>query len=284
LNDDSQESRFQKLVGRLAQFNGLCDFLQESEDGFDPMGSVLYLDILRGTGGSVPSFVGWCQDGLQRMTKDDWRADLTGNKGCCAICIELSRQEHAPNLANSFADAVQDNARSVIQGNEIPPAWIANTWSTVIDCIDESTGTRKVLRERLVDTAVSADGEIHDKFFDMYGSEIADSSILAAHDRVLSHFFTPLVSEKHERGLAWLAEFAQEHPDFTGKVEAEHTAQDFTNRLQGLVDNPTEDEAQVTIGSIAAHFGIEPMPKAEESDASEADAEEQAADAKEAES
>ena len=74
----------------------------------------------------------------------------------------------------------------------------------------------------------------------MYGGEIADSSILSAHDRVLSHFFTPLVREKHQRGLAWLDEFAQENPSFIRSVDAEHTAQDFTNRLQGLVDNPIE--------------------------------------------
>jgi hypothetical protein len=283
LNDESQTLRFQNLVGELSQSNGLCDFLQGSEDEFEPEVSMLYLDILRGAEGSVPDFVEWCRDGVQRMSKEDWKADLTGNNANCAVCIELSRQKQPPHLTNNFTDALQSHARSVIQGNDIPADWIVDAWSTVIDCIEESSGTRKVLRERLVDTAISADGKINDRFFDMYGVEIADSSILAAHDRVLSHLFTPLVGETHERGLAWLAEFAQENPDFIEEVEAEHTAQDFTNRLQGLVDDPAEHETQVTIESIAAHFGIEPTPKAEEYDDSESNEEGQAAETREEE-
>jgi len=97
----------------------------------------------------------------------------------------------------------------------------------------------------------------------MYGPEIEDTAILAAHDHVLSRFFTSLVTEDHERGLAWLDEFSNANPRFLGTVKAEHTAQDFTSRLQGLVDNAEEDVSPI-IESIARHFGIETTPQHEE--------------------
>ena len=269
LNDDTNKLRFQTLVGTLSKTNGMCDFLQQSESGFEPKKSALYLDILRGAKGSVPDFMEWCREGLERMSKEDWTADLTGNRANCAVCIELSKQERPPSLTNNFTDALQYHAQSVIQGDDIPAKWIVEAWSTIVDCVDESSGTRKVLREHLVDSVVSAKGQINDIFFDMYGDEIEDPSILAAHDHVLSRFFTPIVSERHQQGLVWLKKFATKNPQFIGKVKAEHTAQDFTNRLQGLVDNPTEDEAQATVEEIAANFGIERTPQSEETEGGE---------------
>ena len=283
LNDETSTSRFQNLVGELSKSQDYTKNLVESEEGFDPLSSLLYLDILRGAKGEVPEFVVWCQEGLQRMTKDEWLADFSGNNANCAVCIELTKQQSAPVLANNFSDALQEHGQSVIEGKDIPTKWIAETWSMVVDCIEESSGTRKVLREHLVDTVVTAKGEIDGKFFDMYGPEIEDTAILAAHDHVLSRFFTPLVTENHERGLAWLDEFANANPEFLGTVEAEHTAQDFTGRLQGLVDN-NEEDVSPTITSIAGHFGIEPSPVPDEpEDPDESDEGQPAAESEETE-
>jgi hypothetical protein len=265
LNDDASKLRFQMLVGKLAKTNELCGAIQASDNGFSRSDSLLYLEILRGVQDTTPEFAEWCRAGLRRLSEEDWKADLSENHACCALCIELSKLGFPTRLRNSFSDALQDHANSVVSGTDLPPEWIQKAWPTVLDCIEES-GTRKVLRERLVETAVAADGNLSDEFFEMYGSEIAEPTALAANDRVLSHFFSVLVKEKHIRGLAWLDEFASEHPGFIGTVKAEHTAQEFTNRLQTFVDEPEDHEATVTIESIAAHFGIVPTPGSDESD------------------
>lgn len=264
LNEKDKIARFQNLAGTLAKSNGLCECLQDA--GFSPDSSLLYLDMIRGANGAIPNFIEWLRDGLQRMSKDEWLADLTGNNANCAVCIELSQQGHAPELTINFADALRDHAEGIIQGKDIPTPWIAKEWPVVVGCIDDASGTRKVLREHLIDIASSAKGAISDDFFEMYGSEIDDSPILAAHAHVLSRFFTPLISENHERGLLWLEGFAERNPNFIGDVEAEHTSQDFTKRLQEFVNEPKEDEGQATIVAIAAHFGIRPTPQPEESE------------------
>ncbi|WP_417737037.1 P-loop NTPase fold protein [Rosistilla oblonga] len=264
LNEKGTITRFQNLVGTLAKANGLCECLQDA--GFGPEASLLYLDTIRGAKGAIPEFVKWLRDGLQGMGKDEWLADLVGNNANCAVCIELSQQGNAPELTISFADALRDHAEAIVKGKDIPTAWIAKKWSVVVGCIDDASGTRKVLREHLIDIASSAKGAISDEFFDMYGSEIDDSRILAAQAHVLSRFFTPLISENHERGLSWIEGFAKRNPNFIAEVEAEHTAQDFTIRLQEFVDGPSENEGHETIASIAAHFGIRPTPKREETE------------------
>lgn len=263
LIDDSNKVRFQKLVGKLAVDHGLCEWISDSENGFNRSDASLYLYIVRGAQGRVPDFLIWCRERLRRLTEEEWIADLTGQNSCCALCIELSRQGHPPSLASGFTDALQDHANSVVKGEGLPADWIRKSWSTLLNCIEEES-TRKVLRDRLIETAVAADGQLSDEFFDMYGTEIAESSALAAIDKILTHFFTSLVRERHIRGLAWLDKFSSDYPDFLGIVRAEHTVKDFTDRLQELVDEPSDDETQVSIDSIAAHFGIERRPEPEE--------------------
>lgn len=265
LNDDSDKLRFQRLVGGLP---GLCEAIQGSDNGFLQQEASLYLNIVRGANGQAPNFVSWCLEGLRRLTEGDWKADFAGNKACLAMCLDLSDAGDRPLLANSFADALQDHAKVLLTGKELPPEWIRKKWATILDCV-EAESTRKVLRERVIDSAANADGAISDEFFVMYGEEISDASSLAANDRVLSHFFTALVREKNVAGLGWLDEFASRHPSFLDTVNAEHTIKEFTDRLQEHVDNRTEEDSHETIASIAAHFGIEPTPPPEEPEDSE---------------
>jgi len=260
LNDDNDKLRFQRLVGGLP---GLCEEIQGSDDGFLQKEASLYLSIVRGANGQASNFVSWCLEGLRRLTEDDWKADFAGNCACLAMCIDLSDAGDNPLLANSFADALQDHARSAIEGKELPPEWIRKKWATILDCIEEES-TRKVLRERVIESTANADGVLSNEFFEMYGNEISDASSLAINDRVLSHFFTALVREKHVTGLRWLDEFASRHPGFLDSVSAEHTINEFTDRLQEHVANPTEDETHTTIASIAGHFDIKPLPQPEE--------------------
>ena len=261
LNESGTTTRFQALVGKLARSKNLTERFVASD--FDPSSALLYLDILRGAKGAVPNFVEWVREGLRSMTKDQWDSDLSSSQTNCSLCIELSKQGSSADLANNFADSLHDHAKEVIKGENTPKQWKVREWARVIGSVDESSGTRKVLREHLVDVAVSASGEISEDFFGMYGNEIEDIPVLAAHPHILSRFFTPLISEAHEPGLTWLVAFAKKHPGFISKVEAEHTAQDFAARLQGLIDNPSEEESQAEIDSIAASFGIVPTPEPE---------------------
>ncbi|WP_194242838.1 P-loop NTPase fold protein [Gimesia benthica] len=268
LNDESDNNRFRNILKILVSNEDFCELIINSGAGFDTKDVFLYLDIVIEASNEVPVFVNWCRQGLREMSEEAWKTDFRNEYACCSLVITLFERGVAPSLSNNFSDAIQDHVSLIINGDKLPPEWMQNKWTDILECLEE-TGTRKVLRDRIIRIAIQADGEICDEFFTMYGEEINDAEALASTDQVLSFLFTPIIKKKKkDKGLTWLEHFAAQNNDFLKKVSAEYEVQDFTNRLQDYVDESDESGVRDTITSIASYFGIERNPDLKNSDKS----------------
>jgi hypothetical protein len=122
-----------------------------------------------------------------------------------------------------------------------------------------STGTRKVLRERIIEVAADQDGDVPAAYFELYGEEMADAGALLANQRIVSHFFSRVAHKRNVVGLKWMKEFLTANSGFLKKVPAEHTVQDFEKRIEEYITDRQADDAQVLIDEIAEMLGIHPV-------------------------
>ena len=265
LNTPEDDTGLSSLLGQLAIETDLCQSIQNREEAFVPEEAELYISIMEGAKEELPDFAKWCREGLEHMAKPLWAADLSGTFVCLRLPVNLSQHDNRPELPTAFSDALQDHASSLLAGNHVPPDDLADEWGTILDCMRDE-GTRKVFRERLVDAAISQDGKLHGGFFEVYGDEIADPQTLVDNGQVVSHLFSAIIRERNVPGLRWLVGFIKENDGFLEKVQAEHTVQEFENRLRDCVTEPAEDEAQQFIDELADRLNVEPVNTAEETE------------------
>lgn len=256
LNGSSDEDRFSILVGRLARTTTLCRSIQEAEGGFSTDELDLYLSIIEGVKEEVASFADWCRVGLEQLSTNEWVSLLSGEFTCCRLVLELADQGRRPDMRTGFADALVIHAKSVMSGLNPPPLPLQEKWCTLLDCLSEGA-TRKELQIRLIDAAALQDGTINAHFFEMYGKELNDADILAAHSQIVSHLFSPMLRERNVAGLRWLDTILDDHMELFDKISDETTVEALASRVRDCLTTPLDDDAQSVIEEIAKKVGVE---------------------------
>lgn len=254
LASENDDRPFDQLIARLADEHGLCEDIQATEKGFATDDAILYWTIVRAASKDNVAFFNWCKAGLEGLSKDAWLSDLNDTNECVWLACMLSDKGVRVKLTTHFSDALEDHAEQVIKGNGVPEDAVLKRWPDVLSLLDDST--RRALQARLLNVAVSADGQLQGPFLGMYGGEFSSPSVLASNGRSVVGLFSPIVRERSLAGLKWLVEFFKNHEDFLSKVSANDNVGEFRTRLQDCVNNPTDDDAQPIIAELAGALGI----------------------------
>lgn len=252
--NDEHKKRFAQLVGWLVTTSDLTERLMAETFATDK--AELYLAILQ-TCDSKSHFCGWCMTGTEALSTQHWLEDFKAKYAVSQLALVLENKGLTVRLGTSFADAVASVSRDIGQGRHFPPENIRDSWRELLDSISEAS-TRRVLADKIVDTAVGLDGKIKHEFFDLFHNDMANPEALRSNGKVVSHLFSPLVRDRHTTGLKWLQDFLSEHPGFFDGIRADYTIQDLETRLKEAINNPKGDEAEGLLLSIAEHLGITP--------------------------
>lgn len=254
LNDESKPDRFTCVIETLVSASDFMDRLKSEPFATDKAG--LYLAVVQKCG-NASEFCGWCRTGIEGLSSKHWVADFTAKYVVSQLTLALDSHKLKVRLSTAFADAVANVCRDIAQGRHIPPDSVRDSWHALLDAISE-TGTRKVLTDKIVDTAVGLDGKIRPEFFALFHADLTDANALMSNERIVSHLLSPLVRERNEAGLKWLQEFLSNNSQFFDGIRTEYTIRDLEIRIRECVNNPKGDESDGLLLNIAERLGITP--------------------------
>jgi KAP family P-loop domain len=255
LGDNQNVDRFNKLIIKLCDRTSLIEDVQNAEQGFKYEDSALYLAICRAP--SSGSFREWCRDGLEGLSAVTWRAELENEGDALRLMLALGSEGVSVTLKQPYQDALVDHAKGVLSGTLNPSDDLVKQNLSIFAGLGTASA-RTVLRRRILDAAIDRDGKCADRFFEMYGQEIGEGGTLSGTSDTVDKLFSPLLRERAVGGLHWLSGLLATNPNFLTTYTDAASVQDFTERLQGELQKPTDegDQAQLLINNIAKTLGI----------------------------
>jgi hypothetical protein len=256
LVDSEHPERFSQLVCSLSNESDLVSHLQSQPFSIDKV--ELYRAASQGSAEKSPEFGRWCRRGISEQPTDTWKFDFQGGFLLTRFALEQIEKNEPIPLGTAFEDSVVDYAKEVANGSQMPPDDIVRRWDQLLDSISE-IATRKVLTDRIVDTAVESNGKVSEGFIALFRKDLTNVDALVSNERIVSHLFSPIVRERNVPGLKWLQEFLVENSSFLDRVSSEHTIQEFENRLRECIHNQQGGEADGLIRSIAQLLNITPQ-------------------------
>lgn len=256
LVEDEGVDRFDKLISHLCNKTSLVEHVQTAEGGFKHEDAGLYLAICRAP--SSVSFQEWCRDGLETLNATTWKAELENEGDVLDLMLALADVGISSTLKQPYQDALVEHAKGVLAGSVNPSDDLISRRSIVLAAL-ETGSAKKILSRRLLQAAMDRDGKCADRFFEMYGEEIADHETLAGSDNIVAELFSPLVRERAIGGVRWLERLLSNNPNLLDKYTDTASVQDFRERIQvDLAKSADEgDEVHVLITKIANTLGIE---------------------------
>ncbi len=253
------EQTYLNTVQSLIQETELLGHLQ-SED-FSPEQSELYLDILRSDGRRDSAFKSWCIQGLKSINQETWQAALARNGKLIELLTEFHPAKDKLRLSLSYLDALEWHGKEVIKGSASIDT-SAMKWEQLPTFLEPDY--RKTLRQRLLDAAKEAEGEIPGSFFDLYGREIQDSDILRSDTGVVLNLFAPIIRKRNAHGLQWLVRLLSKSPDFLQDYQPQHAVKVFGDRVLDRLKDEQDAEARTQLEKIAKILSLQPKPGQEE--------------------
>lgn len=255
LGSQNKPERFAELIKHLARSTDLGKSIREKDGGFDADASHLYYLIVDAEGDKNTKFSEWCRMGLQSLDTDTWMLDFSGRFETVGLLTHLCEHGMNVELSTSYQDALEQHAKSVLDGKHAPSSELGANWSEVVEAL-RVPGLRKVLKDRLIEAAAQRHGRIPAIFFKMYGTEIADSGALLANGHVVSNLFSRLVGERNVQGIQWLIKLFQSDGELLKKFSVAHAVDEFERRIRESATE-SEDDAQPLIQQLAETLGFD---------------------------
>ncbi len=257
LNTEESPNGFIDLLGAVIKTNGICGNIQNLEEGFDHKEAELYLTIAKAVPNGNDDFLKWCKEGIEQLGTNEWEEVFSTDFACVRLVLHLVDHNATPRLATNLQDALESHTKHLVHGKHVPNDSIAVRWNELLGCI-ATQGTRRVLREQILEVAISIDGAIDPAYFTLYGHEISDLEVFYGNPRVVPNFFSPMLQQRNVIVLGWLRDFLKTNDEFLGAIVEEHV-QNFDDRLREVTSDPKEDEAQPIIDDIASMRNIKPV-------------------------
>lgn len=242
------ESTYDKLFGKLVKDSDLVVMITSIE--FKITDACLYATIIENGGAQIDDFTKWCVLNLQQIEIGTWKTELGREGDLLDLVISLVDQNVVVNLESPYQDAVDNHARSLLEGN-VKVDRLAGRWTSLLNPL--ASHRRKNLRSRIINAAKERDGDLPLQFFELYGEEIIDKDALSA-DGIVLNLFTPLIRNKNAMGIEWLIKVIDKYPDLLADEE-QSDIKEFRDRVAELfVDH--EHSSQTQVESIALKLGI----------------------------
>jgi hypothetical protein len=245
LNGDDR-SRFESTVSSLVLDADLARIVRESPFATDRAGLYIVISDTAVDG----DWVRWCSDGLNSLTDDTWREELSGGD---VLSLALTQGQRGLKLRGGFQDALVELAKEYLTGGSSITG--LETHKSDLFAVCEK---REVLRTRLLDEACDRDGACDNAFFEFFGDELMDAKSLQETSHVVTRLFSPLVRERKIGGIVWLTRTLGTQPQLLHALD-EAQVEDFRDRIRdsfGATDIDQETRAQIT--ELGRAIGVEP--------------------------
>ena len=256
LSEEAAPDRFSNLIQKLCADTDLVARLQRR--GFDLEDSGLYLEILQTE--PEQEFVAFCRAGLEEQDRTAWASELKDEGYILDLLIALQESNAEVSLTVPYQDALVDYANTLLSGSEKHTQGLTEKRIVVLSPLNQSS--RHILRTRLRDAVIERGVKHADGFFQMFGDEIADASLLKVGQDVVAKLFSAVVRERVVCGLEWLHSVLKNDPTLLEAFPDQDAVTDFKERVKGEISQESEelDQAEELIRKIADVLGIEPLP------------------------
>jgi len=224
------------------------------ERGFSIPLAGLYSAIIRETTPLNSQFLVWCVASLKALDEATWAEQLAEEGDLVQLVIELEKHGASPGLGTPFLDALTAHSSEVIRG-EATVTGHADDWPILPKAL-EGDHRRKTLSRDLLDVVIQVGAGVPPEVFRLYGPSLSDTEVLGDNSALVRGLFTPLLENRHEKGLEWIASLVTAHPEFLKRYKPTDTVQDFRDRLGPAATQPT-DAATAYIKTVALALGVE---------------------------
>ena len=214
--------------------------------------SGLYFALLKG--GTDAGLVTWCARSLSGINRDAWTKEIKPRGDLVELVIELKNRGASLTLGSAYLDALVTYSESVAaDSRRVLPN---ESWDTLFALLD--TEQRELFRSRIYGVLEQSDGEASIKFFDLFGSMLSNSDLLANERGFIDRICRSLLDADNEGGLAWVADTAESNPTLLTGSKEQAAANDFRDRVrQRLNDTPADDAIVPHLKRIGTVLDIE---------------------------
>lgn len=220
----------------LREKTGLVSHLMNLE--FAPARGSLYALMIGA--GAVGELGEHCVQGLRGIGCDLWQQELAIEDNLAELVVQLVEAGVVFRLGHEFMDALVQHAKKTAAGQAAPKYLSAANWGELLSRLADDS--RRVFRRGLLDTAIAADGDLPDVFFEYYGGELAHSDVLAD-SRAVSGLFTSLVKRGSACGIRWMIRFLVAEPHYLSSRADPDAVGDLRSRVRELISAPPGNES-----------------------------------------
>ena len=214
--------------------------------------SGLYFALLKD--GTDASLVTWCARSLSGINRDAWTKEIKPRGDLVELVIELKNRGASLTLGSAYLDGLVKYSESVAaDSRRVLPN---ESWVTLFALLD--TEQRELFRSRIYGVLEQSDGEASIKFFDLFGSMLSNSDLLANERGFIDRVCRSLVDADNEGGLAWVADTVESNPTLLTGSKEQAATNDFRDRVrQRLNDTPADDAIVPHLKRIGTVLDIE---------------------------
>ena len=256
LREEDAPNRYSDLIHKLCANADLVVRLQQG--GFHAEDTGLYLEVLETE--PQEEFVAFCRAGLETLDSEVWVSELQEEGETLDLLIELQEGDAEPSLKSPYQDALVDFASALLSGSGKPSQDLIAKQAVVLSPLSQSS--RNILRARLRDAVIEKGVKYADGFFQMFGDEIAEPSLLKERNDIVAKLFSAVVRERVVSSITWLHRVLEKDPTLLEAFQDRDAVSDFKERVQGEISKESEedDQAGESIKRIADVLGIKPRP------------------------
>ena len=180
--------------------------------------------------------VGW---GLEELDRTAWASELTDGGYTLDLLIALQERNAGVSLKSPYQDSLVDYADTLLSGSEEPSQDLVEKRAVVHSPLSQSS--RHILRGRLRDAVIAKGVKYADGFFQMFGDEIAEVSLLKDGREAVVKLFSAVVRERVVCGLEWLHSVLKNNPPLLAAFPDQDPVTDFKERIQGEISKEIEE-------------------------------------------
>ena len=259
----NEPDAFEEFIRNLPTLPELTALVVSGQ--FETDDAALYLTVLLANWDE--GLATWAATGLQSVRADQWARSLEANDGLVALLLELTRRGVTVRLATAYLDGLELHARAAMHPGDDRD--IGESLSELVSILTE--GNRALLTRRVYEVLGASAGAAAPRFFELYGSFVADRELLLRQPNFVEGVCRTLLVQRNRAGLRWLADVVLSEPDLLEAHDDQHAATDFRERVRDALGAIDEDEpAAGEIRALAEALRIEAAPNDSESGTSDA--------------
>lgn len=194
--NETKNELMPKITAQVIKETGLIDYITGST--FEVQSVGMYAAVYEVS--KDEGFRAWCYQGLKQVASAQWEESLLGERGLFALIPTLGAPAKGEELGEGLRRALLKYGGEMVKGKLDPKS--PNHWRLLPQAL--TSVDRRELGKRLLSRMKSTNGNIPEKFFDIFEEEISAPDVLKSQPEILSSLFIPIVRSKNFRAIEWL--------------------------------------------------------------------------------